>query len=317
MRTEFDLDEEQIVAIGETLGVGQQTNVNHDGCPSGQDTKKRLYVKRTQDGNIIAFCHHCGGKGARKKRGFANALKELQQTGLFGDDAKDVDTSAREVSSKEATKYVPHPDDVDAGLGSAPREIVEWFVKTGVTFKEAALWGCGYSTTMRGYVMPVNGTTFQVRLNDAAKAQLGCRYLTYHTGPDDLKRGEIACWFPPCGDEVNPDNSEVVVVVEDCLSAIKLSSKLNVHTVWALGTNNQEKVARAINTLSTGGGMPKYRIYIMFDNDKPDIIVKASDMAKHLMLATNDKCRGIQVCNNPTDPKHMRIAELKKHLEIE
>ena len=40
--------------------VGEQTHINHDGCPAGQDNKRRLYIKREHD-CILAYCHHCHG----------------------------------------------------------------------------------------------------------------------------------------------------------------------------------------------------------------------------------------------------------------
>ena len=45
-------------------GVGQYS-FNHEGCPAGVDTKKRLYVKVISNGNLVAYCHHCGNKGFR------------------------------------------------------------------------------------------------------------------------------------------------------------------------------------------------------------------------------------------------------------
>lgn len=44
------------------LGVGEQTNQNHQNCPAGLDTKKRLYIKRTNDG-YQWYCHHCAQGG--------------------------------------------------------------------------------------------------------------------------------------------------------------------------------------------------------------------------------------------------------------
>jgi len=42
--------------------MGQQVHVNHVGCPSGEDTKRRLYIKRTHKG-VVAYCHHCAEAG--------------------------------------------------------------------------------------------------------------------------------------------------------------------------------------------------------------------------------------------------------------
>ena len=41
---------------------GEQVHINHEDCPAGTDTKKRLYIKRTDKG-FVAYCHHCQGVG--------------------------------------------------------------------------------------------------------------------------------------------------------------------------------------------------------------------------------------------------------------
>lgn len=42
--------------------MGQQIHVNHVGCDAGVDTKRRLYIKRTDKG-LVAYCHHCSQSG--------------------------------------------------------------------------------------------------------------------------------------------------------------------------------------------------------------------------------------------------------------
>ena len=44
------------------LRDGEQVKVNHKNCPAGEDTKKRLYIKKVY-GGVLAYCHHCSGVG--------------------------------------------------------------------------------------------------------------------------------------------------------------------------------------------------------------------------------------------------------------
>lgn len=47
---------------------GTQVHINHANCPAGEDTRKRLYIKR--DGDVVlAYCHNCGGSSAYKNYG--------------------------------------------------------------------------------------------------------------------------------------------------------------------------------------------------------------------------------------------------------
>lgn len=64
--------DKKILSENVPSSVGTQIHINHVGCPSGEDRKKRLYIKRTDTG-VVAFCHHCGEKGflsLRKYLGF-------------------------------------------------------------------------------------------------------------------------------------------------------------------------------------------------------------------------------------------------------
>ena len=50
----------------------EQVNVNHEECPAGTDTKRRLYVKRVENGtdnSYLFYCHHCGNRGSLKYHG--------------------------------------------------------------------------------------------------------------------------------------------------------------------------------------------------------------------------------------------------------
>ena len=44
------------------LRDGEQVKVNHKNCSAGEDTKKRLYIKKVY-GGALAYCHHCTGVG--------------------------------------------------------------------------------------------------------------------------------------------------------------------------------------------------------------------------------------------------------------
>lgn len=52
-----------IRSVGLSLASGETDHINHDDCPAGEDTKGRLYVTKTDNGMLLAYCHHCGGKG--------------------------------------------------------------------------------------------------------------------------------------------------------------------------------------------------------------------------------------------------------------
>ena len=48
-----------------TIERGETVRINHDPCPSGVDTKRRLYITRVQADprKVIAYCHNCQDDG--------------------------------------------------------------------------------------------------------------------------------------------------------------------------------------------------------------------------------------------------------------
>lgn len=58
----------------ETLDEGQQGKYNHEDCPSGVDTKHRLYVKNV-DGAYLWHCHNCGDSGYYRPKDTIKSIK--------------------------------------------------------------------------------------------------------------------------------------------------------------------------------------------------------------------------------------------------
>jgi hypothetical protein len=45
----------------DTLAPGATVRINHDACPSGADTRRRLYITRSNDSTSLkCYCHNCG-----------------------------------------------------------------------------------------------------------------------------------------------------------------------------------------------------------------------------------------------------------------
>ncbi len=61
-----DMEEISLVAKEFLFNGPGQVKVNHAGCSAGTDTKKRLYIRITEDGDkILAYCHHCNKRGIK------------------------------------------------------------------------------------------------------------------------------------------------------------------------------------------------------------------------------------------------------------
>lgn len=58
---------QQLINTSPTIPVGESLRFDHAGCPAGEDTRARLYVKRTSDNFWVAYCHNCGSPGWYKQ----------------------------------------------------------------------------------------------------------------------------------------------------------------------------------------------------------------------------------------------------------
>jgi hypothetical protein len=128
------------------LSVGDQTNLNHQDCPAGQDTKKRLYVRRTNEG-YVWYCHHCSQGG-------------FQRGGTRSIHKKEVAPSA-----------VSLPADFDPNHTNWP----EWA-------KDFQIQGWGFSGRMGRVVIPVYGSGELLGYQARAAPGQQPKYLTKGKG---------------------------------------------------------------------------------------------------------------------------------------
>ena len=63
----------KLILANAPSNMGQQIHVNHTGCSAGVDTKRRLYIKRTDKG-LVAYCHHCTESGFASDNASHNRL---------------------------------------------------------------------------------------------------------------------------------------------------------------------------------------------------------------------------------------------------
>lgn len=76
-------------------GPNDTVHLNHDGCPAGVDSKRRLYATTTEDGSgTIFYCHHCQGKGFFRWKRYTSKLSHDPCKGrIQGQDGTFTETS--------------------------------------------------------------------------------------------------------------------------------------------------------------------------------------------------------------------------------
>jgi hypothetical protein len=221
-----------------SLGPGDQTHVNHDGCPAGIDTKMRLYIKRLHDGMILGYCHHCGMSGNTRSTDHFTILTRETVVAL----------------SKHVPDNTPHWNEWSAAARG-------WVTKYGITEHECLENGITYAPDSQRVMLKVFAYDdpeillgYQMRSVDA---NVKPKYRTSNLLPEkDHHATEQGYW------RVTHPESTRLVIVEDILSAVKVSRYAN--ALAMMGTNlSTTMLNRVVEAFET--------VHIWLDADKAGI----------------------------------------------
>ena len=194
--------------------IGQQTHVNHVGCEAGEDTKRRLYVKRTDKG-LVAYCHHCN------QSGFTRDNTDTRLSTWFNKQATTTHKSSKPI------------------LAALTTEGAVWLHKNYCDTDDKLFNGViGQKHQVALTLQSPEGETigWQVRnlLPNATP-----KYITHYT--DDSKKGDAA-WFYK--------GNKTLVITEDYLSAYRVHSDTGLSSVALLRTVISDKTLSQIYDLN-------------------------------------------------------------------
>lgn len=261
------------------LKVEEQVRTNHDECPAGQDTKRRLYIKRTSTG-FLAFCHNCGHHGVvGNGRGVTRAIADLL------DKHKD----ALETGIVSVNGQLELPPECDSVIFRWPDSARAWLYQYGITDQEMMDAGICYSWAWGRVVLPVyeDGKLvyWQARAIDRAQDP---KYISAKANPK-------AMYWHHFHQAVGRTNS--IGIVEDILSAIKLGRYMD--TVAMLGTSPD--MAGLTERLKN-----YKKVAIVLDPDQAGIR-KANELHSRLSLI---KPGEVKLIHTSKQPKEMSAEEL-------
>ena len=213
------------------LPMDKQIAVNHEDCPAGTDTKKRLYIKRTPEG-VLMFCHHCQTAGFLRTKERVYRLDEL---GLPKEE-KVIPSKGKLQLQKEWERGNPNLDEwnVQARL---------WWMSYEMTGADAIYYDVRYSSTLHRLIMRGEGVM------QARGFGVTPKYLTYHSL-------DTPCRFD--GASMH-DSTGGIVVVEDLMSAYKCC-KAGMDVLALLGTNLHYRDKKFLTSYYT-------TVHLWLDND--------------------------------------------------
>ena len=125
------------------IEAGQTVRYNHEDCPAGEDTRRRLYVTRVgaDPTKLLAFCHNCQGNGIYTDSG----------TMQFRDDRHSKNISYPQQQCDDLVD--PSPNMVET-LNDWPAYAIGWAYGNGLTHRLTSHYGIMYDPNTDRVYLP-------------------------------------------------------------------------------------------------------------------------------------------------------------------
>jgi hypothetical protein len=278
--------DERLIRLHAPTTPGVQVHINHDGCPAGTDTKRRLYIKNNGTA-ILAYCHHCNEPRVLKNVGVRQTLGDIKRR------------LVEDYKNKTPDKELVLPPDAlrDGALWSAnaATQLQRYSILALATME----YGVEYSPSLGRILFPVYGEDGKLSFVAQRAVEREC------SGPKWLM---IEGSAKPTGLYANHTGgpADTVVVVEDPISAIKVAGRCAVDAMCLFGTSLNDRQFEWLV------GSRKH-IIIFLDGDDAGINGSLA-AAKRLMVAVDALVRVRVVTENhrtSLDPKDYSSGELR------
>jgi hypothetical protein len=228
-----------------------QIHINHAECEAGTDTKKRLYIRRLDDGCVLAHCHHCGKSGSYNENKF-RSLAAIKKRGSVGE---------------SGSRSVSLPIDFESDVKKWDAKARAWVYQYGITDEEIRKYGIGYSAKNGRVILPSweDGKLLGYQMRRIFDHDLLPKYVTYYNKKNYTWK-DLTC------------TNNILVLCEDVLSAIKL------HRYYAsmalLGTHLHKDSYECL--------LDFQKIIIYLDNNNAEVKLKRSQLQRSLAVLVPD-----------------------------
>lgn len=267
----------------------QQVHINHDGCPAGTDTKRRLYIKNTGTA-ILAYCHHCNEHRVLKSVNTRQTLGEIKRA------------LVAEHTKSPVNKQIVLPFDAESDTAKWPVAARRHLAKYNVLGTSTLLYNTAYSESLGRLLFPIYEAGELVFV--AQRAVAGeCPTPTPKWLMMQGSVKPLGLYMPPAG---HPVRSDTVVVVEDPISAIKVAANCDTPTLCLFGTALNDRQFEYLTT-------KPLRIQLFLDGDEAGIKA-AIDIAQRLEPALSSGVSlGVITSHNEDgyDPKDYTVRTLE------
>ena len=256
--------------------------INH--CRA-EESNRKFYLTRTETGDVIGYCHHCGGRGV-----YRPSCTERRTLPTVAVDTTSDDPFKRWGVPSLATwktcdrwKTVPFED--------LPLLTRKWWFKNGLNVSEYEDIG----------VRMLDGNRFTIPLRSTSSWD-EVTGVAIRTFKDDLPK-----WIVLGSKTVHPFTQadtvpDTLVLTEDYCSALRVSRSYTALPLMGISLNSN------VFSLITKWHKEDRRVVIWLDNDSRAVVQQAKEIRRQLALTI--KC-GIILVNK--EPKHyINDADLRE-----
>jgi len=252
----------------DSLDFGESIRINHTNCPSGEDTRRRLYLHKptTHGGKVLAYCHNCQ-QGASWLGG-ENYRISTEEKDAGGKRIKPIDLSKYEPYNMDSTC----PGDAKRAYnmastwpGDAKRELFRYGINGRMSHTM-------YDPSTHRLVVPVYEkidftTNATYNLKGIQKKRLvgtGTKYIT-EMNNDLYDLSSILINKPV------PHKDHIGVIVEDYLSGLRIiqwaQDDFNVKVLVNYGTKVNPEAIKNMTDVS--------KLIVWLDNDSDHVVEQA------------------------------------------
>lgn len=275
--------------------IGEQIHINHVGCSAGEDTKKRLYVKRVT-GGVLAYCHHCGCAGASFEKKGSYETESLRKY-LYKEEPL-VGVTSR-LSDGDLVKLLE-----ESNLNQVSIDSAIWLNKYPIVTTHFS--PTHFSATTDGdIVLPIRNSgdnTIGAQIRRVDKLP---KYLTYYS---ERAKGNSA-WFTPQKPMEFGAFFPYLAITEDMLSAGTISTYRNIPSVALIGTSMDKYTEEDLLSFVNSHRITKIVIWLDDDAAGQKAAGKLFVRLSYILPA------GVHVVNvQYKQPKECTMEEINHHI---
>jgi hypothetical protein len=271
----------------EDMEPGHTMRFNHTDCPAGEDTRRRLYLTRTESDTsvVIGYCHNCQGRAYYRNNSTYQHYRTFTGTTPYK-------------GNTVCSATIEEPRGLVRDQGIWPTDAQAWAIRNRLDQQLTTKYDIAHDpSSNRVYLPRYNNYTTKTLNGYQLRLVTDKREPKYYTVRRDDDPGYS--FIGPVGVAHG-----TTVVVEDLASGIHVheATGMGVAINYGIKTNLQ-----MLDSIKRAG-----QVVVWLDNDSPHVIGQGDSMCRTQRLLGSPNVT--QIGQPYTDPKHYVWSEIHRIL---